>query len=99
MSASCGAMSWRATHATPEGLRVDPRGGRGASARGVGLVVRAGRSRSKKSASPIARKKGRKPKGEGGAAVHTAPPPPKHPLAGPMVEDAPKQTLAEILAQ
>ena len=99
MSASCGAMSWRATHATPEGLRVDPRGGRGASARGVGLVVRAGRSRSKKSASPIARKKGRKPKGEGGAAVQTAPPPPKHPLAGPMVEDAPKQTLAEILAQ
>ena len=99
MSASCGAMSWRATHATPEGLRVAPGGARGASARGVGLVVRAGRSRSKKSASPIARKKGRKPKGQGGAVVETAPLPPEHPSAGPMVEEAPKQTLAEILAQ
>ena len=99
MSASCGAMSWNATNATPEGLRFAPGGMHGTSARRVGLVVRAGRSRSKKSASPIARKKGRKPKGQGGAVVETAPLPPEHPSAGPMVEDTPKQTLEEILAQ
>ena len=92
-------MSWNATNATPEGLRFAPGGMHGTSARRVGLVVRAGRSRSKKSASPIARKKGRKPKGQGGAVVETAPLPPEHPSAGPMVEDTPKQTLEEILAQ
>ena len=66
--------------ATAEGCCLIP-GGRGASARGVGLVVRAGRSRSKKSASPM-RAKRRKPKGEGGAAVQTAPPP-QAPLGRP----------------
>ena len=99
MSASCRAMSWRAAHASPEGLRAGSVGGRSGTSRGVALVVHAGRSRSKKTASPIARKKGRKPKNaEGGAAVTIATPP-AHPNAGPFVEDQPKQTLAEILAQ
>ena len=100
---ACRAMSWRATHVLPEGLRASSTAARVSGSRGEPLVVyanRGNRSRSKKSASPIVRKKGLKSKNApGGAAVSTAPPPVKHPNAGPVMEIEAKQTLAEILAQ
>ena len=74
--------------------------GRGATrgARRGPRVVRAGRSRSKKSASPIQRKK----KKAGGAAVKSPapPPPPANPNLGP-VAPAPSRgkTLEEILKE
>ena len=84
-----------------EGPRSRParRGaGRDARARRGPRVVRAGRSRSKKSASPIQRKK----KKAGGAAVKSPapPPPPANPNLGP-VAPAPSRgkTLDEILKE
>ena len=85
----------------PAGLTASPAGARGAPRAGT-LVVRAGRSRSKKSASPITRKAKKGRQAGGAAAKRAARPPPSPPPApqrGPILEPTSQKSLAEILAE